>query len=80
MVVPFSATAPHDLTPAHVEFQLGSYPSLTEHCWALCDCIRTLSHARLERVFVGGVYLSEMISEHDMARVDIGIRHATGLA
>jgi hypothetical protein len=27
----------------------------------------------------GGKYLSEMISEEDMARVDVGMRHAIGI-
>jgi uncharacterized protein YifN (PemK superfamily) len=79
IVVPFSATPPANLTPAHLEFPADKYPSLTELTWALCDCIRSVSHARLDRVNVGGIFYSELISQEDMARIEIGIRHATGL-
>jgi uncharacterized protein YifN (PemK superfamily) len=80
IVVPFSATPPSELTPAHVPFRDDVYPSLTEMTWAVCDSIRSVSHDRLDRVNVGGNYLSEMISEEDMARVEVGMRHALGIA
>jgi uncharacterized protein YifN (PemK superfamily) len=80
VVVPFSATAPHEITPAHLAFTDDVYSSLTEPTWALCDCIRSVSHARLDRVNVGGVYQSEMISEEDMGRIEVGMRHAVGIA
>ena len=80
VVVPFSATRPLDLTPAHVPFPDNVYPSLSEVTWAVCDSIRSVSHDRLDRVNVGGRYLSEMVSEEDMARVEVGLRHAIGIA
>jgi uncharacterized protein YifN (PemK superfamily) len=80
IVGPFSATPPPELTPAHVPFAADVYPSLSEMTWAVCDCIRSVSHDRLDRVNVGGNYLSEMISEEDMTRVESGMRHAIGIA
>src|SRR5262245_54113123 len=80
LVVPFSATAPYEITPAHVSFPDDVYPSLSVPTWALCDCMRLVSHSRLDRVNVSGIYLSEMISEEDMARIETGIRHAVGIA
>jgi uncharacterized protein YifN (PemK superfamily) len=80
LVVPFTKTCPVDLAPAHVQFPADKYVSLSVPTWALCDCLRSVSHARLDRVNVAGVNYSEMISEEDMARVDVGLRHAVGLA
>lgn len=80
IVVPFSSTPPEDPTPAHVPFADDVYPSLSEKTWAVCDSIRSVSHARLDRVNVGGTYYSELISDEDMARVELGIRHAMGIA
>jgi mRNA-degrading endonuclease toxin of MazEF toxin-antitoxin module len=80
LVVPFSTTAPVKRTPAHVPFSVGRYVSLTRNSLALCDCVRSVSHARLDRVFARGIYQSEMISGDDMGRIETGIRHAMGLA
>jgi uncharacterized protein YifN (PemK superfamily) len=79
LVVPFTATGPAEIRPAHVEFPSGKYVCLSEPTWALCDCLRSVSHARLDRVNVGGEYQNEMISNEDMARVETGILHAVGL-
>jgi uncharacterized protein YifN (PemK superfamily) len=80
VVIPFTATPPEEhILPSHIHFPLGGYPSLKEEFWAICECIRSVSHARLDRVNVGGVYISELISEEDMGRVELGIRHAAGL-
>src|SRR4051812_26431452 len=55
LVVPFSATAPPAITPAHVAFRADKYACLTEPTWALCDVISSMSHHRLDSVQVGGV-------------------------
>lgn len=80
VVVPFSATAPTELKPAHVPFDAQTYQSLTEYTWALCDCVRSVSHARLNRIRAGGQNLNEIMSQADLERIELGLRHALGLA
>lgn len=80
IVVPFSATAPAELKPAHVPFDAVTYRSLTEPTWALCDCVRSVSHARLNRVRSGGENLNEIMSQEDLERIEVGLKHALGIA
>jgi uncharacterized protein YifN (PemK superfamily) len=80
LVIPFSATAPLQVTPAHVPFGADQYACLTEPTWALCDAITCVSHARLENVQIGGVNQMESLSEDDMARIAVGTKHALGIA
>jgi uncharacterized protein YifN (PemK superfamily) len=80
LVVPFSATAPPEITPAHVTFPEDKYACLTEPTWALCDVICSMSHDRLDSVQVGGINQLESIDDQDMERIAVGIKHATGLA
>ena len=78
VVVPFSATEIGD-KPAHIPFDAVTYRSLSEPTWALCDCVRSVSHGRLNRVRMGGENLNEIMSEADLARISEGLRHALGL-
>jgi uncharacterized protein YifN (PemK superfamily) len=80
IIVPFSATAPTEETPAHVPFADDVYESLTEMTWALCDCVRSVSHARLNRVKAGGENLNEILSGVDLARIEVGLKHVLGIA
>lgn len=79
VVVPFSKTEIGD-KPAHIPFDAVTYKSLTEPTWALCDCVRSVSHERLNRVLMGGENLNEIMSETDMERIDDGLRRALGIA
>ena len=79
VVVPFSATAPTNPTAAHVTFGVGLYRSLTVPTWAICDALGHVSFLRLDRVRSGKVFLSEMLNEQDIERVEIGLRHALGM-
>jgi uncharacterized protein YifN (PemK superfamily) len=78
LVVPFSVTEIGE-KPAHIAFKANAYRSLTLDTWALCDCVRSVSHQRLNRVRIGGENLNEIMSKVDLARVDEGLRHALGL-
>lgn len=80
LVVPFSSTAPPEITPAHVTFTADKYVCLTEPTWALCDVISSMSHNRLDSVQVGGVNQLESIDEQDMERIAAGMEHALGIA
>jgi uncharacterized protein YifN (PemK superfamily) len=80
LVIPFSATAPHKITPAHVVFDGKTYKCLSEPTWALCDVVTSVSHARLNNVQIGGVNQFEDISDTDMARLEAGLTHSLGLA
>jgi uncharacterized protein YifN (PemK superfamily) len=80
LVVPFSTTVPHEMTPAYVPFDAVTYKSLSEPTWAVCESIRSASHERLNRVRVGGENLNEIMSQADLARVQIGLHHALGFA
>jgi len=80
IVVPFSATPPRVMTPAYVEFSVGRYRSLSELTWAVCESIRSVSHDRLNRVWAAGANLNESLAADDMARIEIGLRHALGIA
>jgi uncharacterized protein YifN (PemK superfamily) len=70
LVIPFSATAPVEVTPAHVPFSDDVYKCLTEPTWALCDVTTS----------VGGVNQLEDLSDQDMERIAIGLRHALAIA
>jgi uncharacterized protein YifN (PemK superfamily) len=78
-VIPLSATPPKEVNRAHVPFPDDAYESLTEATWALCDCLRSVSHARLNRVQIRGMNLNEIMKPEDLERVHIGLRHALGL-
>ena len=80
LVVPFSATPPATPGPHDVFFPAGVYRSLTVDVWAKCAAVTLVSHDRLDRVGVRrGVYLREMLSPADMARIEAGLRAALGL-
>jgi uncharacterized protein YifN (PemK superfamily) len=79
VVVPFSATAPFFETPAHVAFSPDQYRSLTIPTWAICDAIAHVSFARLDRVNVSGRFMSEMLSDADLIRIETGLCHALGI-
>lgn len=79
VVVPFSMTEIGD-KPAHIPFGADTYRSLSEPTWALCDCVRSVSHERLNRVRMGGENLNEIMSQADLARIDDGLQRALGLA
>lgn len=80
LVVPFSATAPIELTPAYVPFDDFTYESLSIITWAVCESVRSVSHERLNRVRVGGQNLNEIMSQADLTRLEVGLRHALGFA
>jgi uncharacterized protein YifN (PemK superfamily) len=80
VVVPFSETLNEEPQPAHVPFDATNYKSLTHATWALCDCVRSVSHARLNRVRGGGENLNEIMSQADLARLEVGLLHAVGIA
>ena len=80
LVVPFSATAPRDPSPATISFEVGRYRSLTVQTWAICDALSHVSHTRLDRVKTGREFLSELLSESDILRLEVGLRHALGMA
>lgn len=80
VVVPFSATDPVEMAPAYVRFEKDVYRSLNEVTWAVCESVRSVSHTRLDRVSIGGVNLNEILSGDDLARIEVGLRHALGIA
>ncbi len=80
LVVPFSASMPTVVTAAEVPFPGDAYRSLTVPTWAICSAAASVSHARLDRVAAGTVFLSEHLSAADLERVESGLRHALGLA
>lgn len=79
IVVPFSASPPKTLKPTDIAFPAGIYRSLTVDTWAICEAVMNISHARLDRVATGQRFLSESVSPGDMARIEVGLRHALGL-
>ena len=79
IVVPFSASEPTVVTPAEVPFPSGSYRSLSVPTWAICSALASVSHARLDRVAVGRMFLSERLGPHDLVRITDGMRHALDL-
>jgi uncharacterized protein YifN (PemK superfamily) len=56
------------------------HKSLSEATWALCDCVRAVSHDRLSRVKVGTELLNEVLAKEDLDRIAVGLRHAMGIA
>jgi uncharacterized protein YifN (PemK superfamily) len=77
LVVPFSATPPKIMRPTYVHFPFGLYQSLTKETWACCDSVTSVSHNRLETLWSApGAPLEERLSETDILRITIGIRHA----
>jgi len=80
LVIPFSATEPHEITPAHVPFADDIYKCLSEPTWALCDLVTSVSHTRLNNVQIGGVNQFEDVSPQDMARIGIGLKHSLAIA
>lgn len=80
LVVPLSASPPKDLTPADVEIPVGSYATITETVWAICSALASHSHARLDRVSIHGRFVSQSFTDADMARIELGLMHALGMA
>lgn len=79
LVVPFSATVPHNATRADVPFAAGKYETLTVATWAVCTAVMNVSHSRLTRVFIGhGNYSGESLDAADLNRVEEGLKHALG--
>lgn len=79
VVVPFSVTAPRVVRPSDVFFKAGAYKALTKDTWANCDSVAAVSHARLDRVYIGhGRHSDELLSEFDLKRLEVGLRHALG--
>ncbi|WP_058633936.1 type II toxin-antitoxin system PemK/MazF family toxin [Aureimonas ureilytica] len=79
VVVPFSATTPTILRPSHVQIPAGTYDTITVDVWAICEAIAHVSHTRLDRVAVGRNFKAGQVFEEDMARIEAGIRYATGM-
>lgn len=83
LVVPFSATDPgRRMTPADVLFDSESYECLSV-ATSICGAVMSVSHDRLDRVLINqrGMpprFSSERLFAHDMARIEIGLRHAMG--
>lgn len=79
VVVPFSVTKPPVLRLSDVRFLAGPYKALTEDTWATCDSVMAVSHARLDRVYIGHAkYSEEVLSEADLKKIEAGLRHAFG--
>ncbi|MGH6716503.1 MAG: type II toxin-antitoxin system PemK/MazF family toxin [Bradyrhizobium sp.] len=79
IVVPFGVTGPTIVRLSDVHFPTGPYRALSKDTWANCDSIMAVSHDRLDRVYIGhGRYSDEVLSDADLARVEVGIRHALG--
>lgn len=89
LVVPFSATDPATRkTPADVPFDGTTYECLSVETWAICAAVMSVSHDRLDRVWVrrpwkGSAWKksghsAEVLSAVDMARIEEGLKHATG--
>jgi uncharacterized protein YifN (PemK superfamily) len=78
-VVPLSATDPGPfLTAADIPFAGDRYETLTVPVWAICSAAMSVSHARLDRVRAGHHFSVEVMSNQDLARVELGLRHALG--
>lgn len=79
IVVPFSASQPVTQRLSDVFFAFGRYRALSKDTWANCGSVATVSHARLDRVYIGhGRYSDELLSADDCRRIEIGLRHALG--
>lgn len=84
LVVPFSATDPdRHLTAADVPFSATTYECLTVETWAICSALMSVSHDRLDRVSIRRHrgpprFSSEILRPADLARIEEGLRHATG--
>jgi uncharacterized protein YifN (PemK superfamily) len=86
LVIPFSMTPAEKPNPSDVFFKVGPYKSLTEDVWGVCSAIMSVSHSRLDRVKVyphaltrrPPYFVTELVSSADMARIEDGLRHATG--
>ena len=70
-VVPFSTTPPGSEQPFHVRFEPKRYAFLHQELptWAKCNMINTISCRRLDRIRVGGQYLSPRLDEADLSRI-----------
>jgi uncharacterized protein YifN (PemK superfamily) len=84
LVVPFSATDPgRRVKPADVPFDAKTYECLTLETWAICAAVMSVSHDRLDRVPIRrkhgpSRFSTEILKPDDMARIEHGLRHATG--
>jgi uncharacterized protein YifN (PemK superfamily) len=58
IVVPFSTSQPRYTRASHVHVPVGTYRFLTGagDSWLKADLIEAVSHARLDRLRIGGVY------------------------
>jgi len=78
-VIPLTGTEPGGfLTPAYVPFRANAYETLTKPTWALCCCVMTVSHERLDRVRVRGRPSEEILRPDDIARLRVGLQHGLG--
>jgi len=85
LVVPFSATDPdRHLTPADVPFDATTYLCLTVETWAICAAVMSVSHDKLDRVWIRqprglpSRHSSEILFPADIKRIEEGLRHAMG--
>jgi uncharacterized protein YifN (PemK superfamily) len=79
LVIPFSITQPRAIQPSDVFFAAGPYKTLSKDTWANCHSVMSVSHTRLDRVYVGhGSYSQELLSGVDLQRLEGGLRHAFG--
>jgi len=71
IVVPFSTAAPNFPKPYHIHFPVGAYPFLSQSkdSWLKADLIESVSHARLDRCMVDGIYRRVRISENHLKRL-----------
>jgi hypothetical protein len=63
-----------------VPFRAGYYRSLTVPTWAICSAVMSVSHDRLDRVFIFQQqrYVTELLSPQDLNRIEEGLSHALG--
>ena len=81
LVVPLSTTRPWDYRPVHVRLS-GRYVFLAPTVWAKCDLVTHVAQHRLDRISVGGRYLSSRearVRPNDLVAIRAGILYALGL-
>jgi uncharacterized protein YifN (PemK superfamily) len=65
--------------PSHVSIPGNRYASITLPVWAICEMVDHVSHARLDRVSSGRVFLSESVNPDDLNLIENARSHALGL-
>ncbi len=82
LVVPFSTTAPLPVESYHVRLPVGRYAFFRSgrDVWAKCDMVSAVSAQRLDRLRVGGAWMTPAIRPEDLAAVQRGVLHALGLS